>query len=111
MQVPQTNALESISKIEKSFQPLAPAAIERARSIASLVERGEFPTPFVFPTEIGGIQFEWKGGERQLNLEVLPEHQCLAFLTIVDGSPVREGEIRDNIEREVYSLLNWMISR
>lgn len=110
MRVPRTNVLESISKIERSDCLLAPDAIKRARVIVELIERGNFPMPFVFPTELGGIQFEWKGDERELNLEVLPERECLAFLTIVNGTPTREGQITGNVERAIYSLLDWMVS-
>jgi len=111
MRIPRASALESISRIEQSAETLAPDAIERARSIAHLLERGRFPVPFVFPTDIGGIQFEWKSDERELNLEVLPECESLAFLTIVKGKPMREGEITQNVEREIGSLLDWMVSR
>jgi hypothetical protein len=111
MQVPRTNALESISEIEKTAHPPAQGAIARARDIARLVEHGEFPMPFVFPTEIGGIQFEWKGSERELNLEILPEREHLAFLEIVEGAPVLEGEITQDVERSVRALLDWMVSR
>lgn len=66
--------------------------------------------PFVFPTEIGGIQFEWKDSERDLNLGILPEIHRLAFLKILNGSPFGEGEITNNVEQEVYCLLDWMLS-
>lgn len=66
--------------------------------------------PFVFPTDIGGIQFEWKGDERELNVEVIPASEDLAYLTIVNGQPAREGQIRGT-EREIHSLLDWMQSR
>lgn len=111
MQIPRMTAFESISEIERTAEPLTQHAIARARDIVHLIERGEFPMPFVFPTEIGGIQFEWKGSERELNLEILPESERLAFLEIVEGAPVREGEITEDIEGGVRELLNWMVSR
>lgn len=111
MRIPRTSALESISRLEESTAAIAPDTIQRARGIADLIERSRFPVPFVFPTEIGGIQFEWKSDERELNLEVLPECPSLAFLTIANGEPVREGEISENLECEVRSLLDWMASR
>lgn len=108
MRIPRTSALESISRIEQTVVeggPIARSAVERARSVAQMIERAKLPMPFVFPTEIGGIQFEWKGNDRELDLEVLPDQSRLAFLKIVKGVPAEEGEIN---EREVESLLEWV---
>ena len=111
MRIPKRSALESISKIEHSVKPPpSVSAVTLARSIAYLIENHRFPMPFVFPTEIGGIQFEWKGSARELNLEILPEIDRLAFLKILNGSPLVEGEITNNVEQEVYRLIDWMLS-
>ena len=110
MRMPSTSALESISKLEQTVGegcPIARSAIKRAREVAHMIERAELPMPFVFPTEIGGIQFEWKGNDRELNLEVLPDQSRLAFLKIVKGAPTQEGEVS---ERDVESLIEWMTS-
>jgi hypothetical protein len=105
MRIPRTSARESISRIAESAPPRSAVAVERALRIARIIERRKCPAPFVFPTEIGGIQFEWKGDERELNLEVLPEPCHLAFLEIVKGTPTQEGEITENAEGEINSLL------
>lgn len=110
MRTPATSAFESISILERSATPLTKDAVKHARSIAHLIERRHFPMPFVFPTEIGGIQFEWKGDGRDLNLEVPPQGERLSFLKIVDGEPTREGEITADIEREVSGLLDWLVT-
>lgn len=106
MRVPRASVRESISHIEGS-----PHAIECAKRIVELLEREKFPVPFVFGTEIGGIQFEWKADDRELNLEVLPEGDRVAFLMITGGTPTREGEITGNLDREICSLFAWMVSR
>jgi hypothetical protein len=113
LRTPRQNALEAISTLEHSSESLTAHALEHARAIAYLIEREDSPMPFVFPTEIGGIQFEWKGTEsgRELNLEILPEGQHLAYLTIIDGKPIAEAEINDDFEHKICSLLNWMRSR
>src|SRR5260370_14786291 len=110
MRIPRKSALESISKIAESAAPGSAVAVESALRIAQIIQRRKGPAPFVFPTEIGGIQFEWKGDERELNLEVLPKPGHLAYLKIVKGTPTQEGEIIENAEREINSLLDWMAS-
>jgi hypothetical protein len=115
MRTPATSAFESISVLERSATPLTGTPITKdaakhGRSIAHLIERRHFPMPFVFPTEIGGIQFEWKGDGRELNLEVLPEGERFSFLKIVDGEPAQEGEITADFEREVSCLLDWLVT-
>lgn len=109
MRIPRTSALESISQIAATVRQRSPHTVERARRIVGIIEREKFPMPFVFPTEIGGIQLEWKRDERELNLEILPQGDRLAFLMITRGTPTREGEIPET-EREICSLLDWMVS-
>jgi hypothetical protein len=106
MHNPRKTALESIATLNS----VSPKAIKAARGVASMIERDHYPMPFVFPTDIGGIQFEWKGASRELNLEFLPEASHLAFLKIVDGVPDQEGEISGDMEGEIHSLLDWMTS-
>ena len=113
LRTPRRNAFEAISILQQSSESLTAHALEQARAIAYLIEREHSPIPFVFPTEIGGIQFEWKGTGtgRELNLEIMPEGAHLAYLTIIDGKPIVEAEIVDDFEHKVCSLLNWMLSR
>jgi len=108
IQTPQLKPFDALKRLEQSSTSLSAHALERARKIAQIIEREESPSPFVFPTEIGGIQFEWKGTSRALDLEVLPESEHLGYLTIVDGQPITEGEIVSDYERQVIMLLNWM---
>src|SRR5579863_2352613 len=110
MCIPATSAFESISMLERSATPLTRDAVKHARNIAYLIERRHLPMPFVFPTEIGGIQFEWKGDGRELNLEVPPQGERFSFLKIVDGEPEPEGEITADFEREVSCLLDWLVT-
>jgi len=108
MLVPRTNALVSISQLEQAADS---SAINRARSIAHFLDRDRYPIPFVFPTDERGIQFEWKGGRRELNLEIPSADEPLVFLTIVDGNPALEGKIAGNMEIEIRRLVDWMLFR
>jgi hypothetical protein len=108
LRTPRRNVFDALKHLEQSPASLSAHALERARKIAYLIDRERSPLPFVFPTEIGGVQFEWKGAGRELDLEILPDTEHLAYLTILDGQPVTEGEIAEDYERNVIALLNWM---
>ena len=69
LRTPQTGVLEALLRLERSSEAPSRPALERAREIARFIERHQFPIPFVFPTEIGGVQFEWRGGSREVDLE------------------------------------------
>lgn len=65
----------------------------------------EVPTPFLVPTASGGVQFEWKVGPRELELE-LPEKGRFLFLA-VDGSEESEGEVS---RWTAVRLIRWVIT-
>jgi len=110
LQIPQKGIFEALSRLERAPESPRADVLTRARRLAYFLDREGSPVPFVFPTEIGGIQFEWRGADRELELEILPEETRLSFLTMVNGRSDREGAITD-IEREVRELLAWMRSR
>src|SRR5229473_6840824 len=108
LRTPRQNVFDALKSLEQSPAYLSAHALERARRIADLIVRERSPSPFVFPTDIGGVQFEWKGTSRELDLEILPDTERLCYLTIIDGEPRTEGEIVDDYERQVIALLNWL---
>jgi hypothetical protein len=110
LQTPKTGVSEVLSNLARLPDAPARAAMDRARQIATMLESDRSPAPFVFPTDVGGIQFEWKSDGRELDIEVLPEGTHLSFLTLVGGKVTSEGEIPDNFEPRVRSLLSWMVS-
>jgi hypothetical protein len=63
------------------------------------------PTPFIFPTEFAGIQFEWRGGRFELDLEILPETETVS-VTFQDGEIHKKGEVRD--KEELQTLIAWL---
>jgi hypothetical protein len=110
LRTPKIGACEVLSNLECSPDAPSRAALDRARQIARMFETDRSPAPFVFPTDVGGIQFEWKSNGRELDIEVLPEGTHLSFLTLIGGKVPSEGEILDNFEHRVRSLLSWMVS-
>jgi hypothetical protein len=110
LRIPPATALEALKELESSPDAPSTGALDRARQIAHLLQSEGSPAPFVFPTEIGGIQFEWKSNGREVDIEVLPEGTHLSFLTLVSGKITSEGDIPENFERGVRTLLSWMVS-
>lgn len=106
MATPQTGVFDALTMLAHSPEPPARAALERARRLAHVLQEYSSPAPFVFPTDIGGVQFEWRGGERELDLEILPEGARLAYLTLVGGRRDSEGEFDRDLD--VLKLVNWI---
>ena len=67
MATPQTGVFDALTMLAHSPEPPARAALERARRLAHVLQEYSSPAPFVFPTDIGGVQFKWRGGERELD--------------------------------------------
>jgi hypothetical protein len=109
LQTPATTAQQALNGLERLPDSPMPPAIRRAKSIISFIERSGSPQPFVFPTEIRGVQFEWHGGKRELDVEVLPEGDRIAYVTFIEGDPHTEGEIGKNIEEDLRRLLAWLV--
>jgi hypothetical protein len=63
--------------------------------------------PFIAPTPHGGVQLEWDHGERQLEIELLPDGSA-RFLTS-DAGEMEEGDLDgDPSSRDVETLLGWL---
>jgi len=65
----------------------------------------EMPAPFLVPTLRGGVQFEWRVGNRELELEIQEPEQFLYLA--VDGDEEREGPAT---RWRAMRLIRWVIS-
>lgn len=65
----------------------------------------DVPPPFLVPTAKGGVQFEWKIGPRELELEI-PEKGRFEYLA-VDGSKETEGEAS---RWTAVRLVRWVVT-
>lgn len=88
--------------------PTAPL-VDRIAEALRASEILSIPCPTAVPVPGGGIQLEWSGTHRELELEFGPEGG-LAFLTsdAVDGE--QEGESHEVAYDRVRSLLHWFAS-
>lgn len=104
-QVPPVEPADALSNLERSESSVSPAVLDRARALLDALHRLGAPTPFIHQTEFGGIQFEWRGGRFELDLEILPEIETVCVM-FQDGNIHRKGEVRD--ERELQTLIAWL---
>ena len=102
LQIPAIEPADALLNLERSVSPVV---LGHARKLLDALHRLEGPTPFIFPTEIGGIQFEWRGGRFELDLEILPETQTVSVM-FQDGDIHKKGDIRD--EKELQTLIAWL---
>lgn len=87
--------------------PPSETAIRNAIQFVVLME-DEDPRPRVLPVSGGGIQFEWNCGERELELEFLPDGK-VELLKVPDRESVGEEGRADSVNRiEVEKLFSWL---
>jgi hypothetical protein len=105
LQVPPVEPADALSNLERSESSVSPAVLDRAKALSDALHRLGAPTPFIGPTEFGGIQFEWRGGRFELDLEILPETETVC-VTFQDGEIHKKGEVRN--EKELQMLIAWL---
>lgn len=88
--------------------PPALVAVNRSlgllRGIADL-DLPDLPVPHVAPVRGGGIQFEWGVGQRELELEILPDGS-VDYLKAEAGEAVEQGRL---VPAQVHPLLAWLV--
>jgi hypothetical protein len=105
LQIPAVEPADALSNLERAESTVSPAVLDRARKLSDALHRLDAPTPFIFSTEIGGIQFEWHGDRFELDLEILPETETVCVM-FQDGEIHKKGEVRD--EKELRTLIAWL---
>ena len=81
-----------------------------AYSVVRNITLDDPPKPSIVPVPGGGIQFEWRKGRRELEIEVRPDGS-IEYLKIEDGDPIGDGEELESASTGVVeSLLSWLIA-
>jgi len=81
-----------------------------AVSIILKVALDDPPKPRIVPVPGGGIQFEWRKGRRELEIEARPDGS-IEYLKIEDGNPIGDGEEMKSASTDsVGSLVSWLIA-
>jgi precorrin-3B methylase len=107
MQNPAVNPSEALAALGALNEPISSETLAKAIEVLKILQTLGSPDPFVFPTDIGGIQFEWHGEWRELDIEVIPGSAKLAYVTFQHGDPVTESDA-DVSESDLLALLNWI---
>lgn len=108
----QTQALKGLFRLKRLPEnwdgegslPPNTLAIDSAFELLVSLPFEDLPVPFVSPTSIGGVQFEWAQNGRELEVEILPDG-LMEFLTVINGNPQEEGQIR---REQIPSLARWL---
>jgi hypothetical protein len=80
--------------------------LDRAKKLSDALHRLDAPTPFIFATEFGGIQLEWRGGRFELDLKILPETETVCVM-FPDVEIHKKGEVCDGKSCR-QTLLAWL---
>lgn len=91
--------------------PNETAVVTAIQIITNVARLGydDFPAPHVFPVPGGGVQLEWQHGERQLEIEVLP-NGVAEFVKGTQGEPVEEGEFPMWPPMQAKQVFAWLIA-
>jgi len=76
---------------------------------AARVGFDDFPAPHVFPVPGGGVQLEWRQGERRLEIEVLPTGEA-EYLKLQPGLPGEEGEFPTWPPTQSKHIFEWLVA-
>jgi hypothetical protein len=107
LQKPSLDPATALSNLQRLGESFSAATISRAKEVLDILQRIKAPPPFVFPTDIAGVQFEWHGGRRELNIEISPVESDLFYVTFENGTPVQEAAapIEESVLR---TLVRWL---
>lgn len=81
-----------------------------AASIVRTITLEDPPNPRIVPVPGGGIQFEWRKGRRELEIEVRPDGS-IECLKIENGVPLGDGEeLESSSTAGIEFPLSWLIA-
>jgi hypothetical protein len=107
MQTPAVKPAEALATLKPSNEPISSETFAKAKELLGLLAALDAPAPFIFPTEDGGISFEWRGGSHEADIEVLPDKPILACARFENGKFVDERDLKVTKE-DLLAILNWM---
>lgn len=106
--------LDQIGELENNWdgeggEPINQRILAIAGELLFPLSRIQPPVPRIAPVLGGGVQFEWRVQDRELEIEILPDGS-VEYLTI-EGRDTYEGRLPDLPKQEVVSLVTWLIRR
>jgi hypothetical protein len=89
-------------------EPIKPAIISIASELLVPLANLNMPVPRIAPVLGGGIQFEWSLGERELEIEIMPDGS-VEYLIARENGTVQEGELPGLPIAEVLAHARWLL--
>lgn len=107
-------SLDRIAELPRNWdqeggEPIGQRVLSIANELLLPLARLQPPIPRIAPVLGGGLQFEWRAGPRELEIEILPDGS-VEYLTI-DGAQTQEGLLPDLPKQAVMSLVEWLMQR
>jgi len=84
--------------------PVTSEAAQTARQIMHAIKFSTPPIPFIAPLSGGGIQFEWVGGDKELDIVIDPRGDSVSY-ALYDGDDDLEGQVNLCNEDELRQLI------
>lgn len=107
LRIPAAKPAVALSKLRQAGEEISDDVLRKARAVLAILDKSRVTDPFIFPTEIGGVQFEWHGDKRALDIEVLPDKEKLDYVAFENGILELEGEANAD-ESSVLQIVKWL---
>ena len=110
------NALSALDRLPAhgpevvAQRPTTQAATASRRALVALEKiGGAIPAPRVLPTAHHGVQFEWRGGQRELEIVLGPDGE--GEFVLATGDEISEGLLDASNADQIAALLAWVLAR
>lgn len=95
--------------------PIGKSALQSARRLIEALDSFSMPMPEVRPVSGGGIQFEWRKAERELEVEILPDGSGSYLAVEREPASGRESANEQALPLDQpgfgYELATWLLGR
>jgi len=87
--------------------PLTYVLLNNAQDFLDSLKFENVPSPFVAPVSGGGIQFEWRNEDRDLEVDFV-EPLRVGYLKLIKNEPIEEGDFSSQDYDSALKLIRWL---
>lgn len=87
--------------------PLTYVLLNNAQDFLDSLKFENVPSPFVAPVSGGGIQFEWRNEDRDLEVDFV-EPLRVGYLKLIKNEPIEEGDLSSQDYDSDLKLIRWL---
>ena len=87
--------------------PLTYLLLNSAQDFLDSLKFENVPSPFVAPVSGGGIQFEWRNEDRDLEVDFV-EPLRVGYLKLIKNEPIEEGDFSSQDYDSALKLIRWL---